>query len=64
MKTYSFNRVEMAKHLTLEQLSELEVIVKRDHKLEGGFYLYDTKGLKKLENIGWAIYHKTKQATL
>ncbi len=63
IKTYSFDRVKMARNLTLEQLHELEVIVKAEHKLEqrNSIHLFDKKGLKKLDNIGWAIYHKAKR---
>ncbi|MBO6253025.1 MAG: hypothetical protein J6O49_05160 [Bacteroidaceae bacterium] len=62
MRTYGFNRVEMSRNLTLEQLIELEEKVKLDHKLEqnSGIHIYDRKGMKKLDDIGWAIYHKTK----
>ena len=63
MKTYSFNRIKMAQNLTLDQLNELKLRVEQEHRLEqrNGIHLYDSKGLKKLDQISWAVYHKTKR---
>lgn len=63
MKTYGFNRIKMAQNLTLDQLNELKLKVEQEHGLEqrNGIHLYDKKGLKKLDEISWAVYHKTKR---
>lgn len=63
MKTYSYNRFKMAQNLTLEELEDLAKMVEADHKnqQEGAIHLIDERGRKKLDNIGWAIYQKTKK---
>ena len=63
MKTYGFNRIKMAQNLTLDQLNELKLKVEREHRLEqrNGIHLYDSKGLKKLDEISWAVYYKTNR---
>lgn len=70
-KTYGFNRVDMARNLSLDELEQLVKQVEVEHANEfkdGRYYengqvslsLYDKKGMKKLDAIGWAIYSKTK----
>ena len=63
MKTYGFDRIKMARNLTLDQLDELKLRVEQEHRLEqrSGIHLYDSKGLKKLDEISWAVYYKTKR---
>lgn len=71
IKTYGFDRIKMTKHLTLEELAQLQKQVKELHanELKDGKYfengtqtisLIDKKGQKKLDQISWAIYNKTK----
>lgn len=71
IKTYGFDRLKMAKNLSGEELEYLQSEVKELHANEfkdGKYFengtqtisLIDKKGLKKLEQIGWAIYNKTK----
>ena len=56
----------MARNLTIDQLNDLEAKVMQEHKLEqgNGIHLYDKRGLKKLDDISWAIYHKMKKVPL
>lgn len=71
IKTYGFDHVKMTKHLTLEELDQLQKQVKELHanEFKDGKYFengtqtisqIDKKGQKKLDQISWAIYNKTK----
>ena len=61
VRTYGYDRVEMARNLSLEQLDALKQKVEEDHAQKDGIHLYDAAGRKKLDNISWAVFHKTNQ---
>ncbi len=73
IRNYGWDRVKMANNLTLEELDQLKRQVEEEHAnarddngqyLESGqptINLYDKKGRKKLDDISWAVYHKTKK---
>lgn len=62
IKVYGWKSVEMAKHLTYRELHLLKYKTNHEHKLSvpNGIYNVDEKGLKKLNAISWAIYHRDK----
>ena len=64
IKTYGFDRLKMTKHLSLEELDQLQQQVKELHANEfkdGKYFengtqtisLIDKKGQKKLDQISW-----------
>ena len=41
-------------------LDQLKKKVEEEHACNNGIYLYDKSGLKKLDALSWAVYHKMK----
>lgn len=72
IRNYSWKAYLLAQH-SFEDLAELTRQVKEEHanpRGDDGLYtengrpticLYDRKGMKKLDALSWAIYHKTKK---
>ncbi|WP_010117378.1 hypothetical protein [Acinetobacter sp. P8-3-8] len=72
MKTYGFDRIKLSRNLSIDELLQLEEEVKKAslNEFKDGIYfengkpsihIYNKNGLKKLDNIGWAIFNKTKR---
>lgn len=74
MKTYGFDPVKLSDAYTVEQLVQLHREVQErhanpkdayGHHVENGrqtIYIYDKAGRRKLEQIGWALYHKRNES--
>lgn len=72
VRNYGWKAHLLAQH-SFDDLAELERQVKEEHAnprdadgrcVENGrptIFLYDTKGMKKLDALSWAVYHKTKK---
>lgn len=60
LKNFGWNRHKLAT-LTYEELEALEADVKENHAHQGGIYIYDTAGRKKLDALSWAVYYKNKR---
>lgn len=60
MKVYGWNAPKLAAAYTVPELIELREKVMQEHYAPDGIWLYDKKGRKKLEVIGWAIYYHHK----
>lgn len=65
IRNYGYDRVEMSKHLSFEQLHKLQLQLTEDpenanplRKTGKSVYLYTPKTHKKLDNIAWAITYK------
>ena len=71
MKCYSWDPVKLADAYTLEQLSALRLEVEAeprhrtpvgaDGRPVGTIYIFTKPARRKLDAIGWAIYHVTRR---
>lgn len=68
IRTYGYDRVEMGRNLTMEQLVSLQQQVTADPASKNplrasgqSIYLYSKQAKKKLDNIAWAITHKLQE---
>ena len=57
IRNFSWNRVKLST-LTYDQLEQLKKKVEEEHACNNGIFLYDKAGLKKLDALSWAVYHK------
>ncbi|AWB35513.1 hypothetical protein [Orrella marina] len=60
MKVYGWSATKLARVYSVPELIELREKVRKEHYAPNGIYLYDKKGQRKLEAIGWAIYYHHK----
>lgn len=71
--TYGYNRTKLSQ-LKYTELEQLLIQVRNEHQLQRNedgvrvdrngnksFYVYDQEGLKKIDNITWAVYYKNKR---
>ncbi|EIX9053343.1 hypothetical protein MLE16_004074 [Klebsiella oxytoca] len=59
IRNFSWNRVKLST-LTYDELDQLRKKVEEEHACNNGIFLYDKSGLKKLDALSWAVYHKMK----
>ncbi|HCM3857474.1 TPA: hypothetical protein N3Z94_004501 [Klebsiella pneumoniae] len=59
IRNFGWNRVKLST-LTYDQLEQLKKKVEEEHACNNGIFLYDKAGLKKLDAVSWAVYHKMK----
>ncbi|MCJ1935936.1 hypothetical protein M2972_27080, partial [Klebsiella pneumoniae] len=59
IRNFGWNRVKLST-LTYDQLEQLKKKVEEEHACNNGIFLYDKAGLKKLDALSWAVYHKCK----
>lgn len=61
IRTYGFNRFLMSQNLTNEELEILAEITRLKHRTnKNGFYLYDKRGVKKLDDLSWVVTWRMK----
>jgi len=61
--TCGYDRTKMSEHFTIPQLEAMLHGLRDDpdnRAKKPGIYLFDKKTNKKIDNITWAIYYKTK----
>lgn len=59
IRNFGWDRVKLST-LSYEQLDQLCIQVEQEHACKNGIYLYDNRGLKKLDALSWAVYYKMK----
>ena len=63
--THGYDRTKMADNLTVEQLENLLHSLRDDpdnRATKPGIHLYNPRTYKRIDNVTWAIYYKTKGA--
>lgn len=74
IKLHGYDPVEMSKHLSMDDLVELNKRISREHsnpydecrksymeRDRSTIHLLDKRGRQKADKVGWAIYHKLSE---